>query len=293
MIKLWVLIVFLLTIGSLSNSLAQDYTEWHLPEGAIARLGKGSINDLKLSPDGSRLAVATSIGVWLYRMHTSVEIALFNEERTNVRTVAFSPDGKTLASGSRSRNGAIQLWDIDTGAHVSTIGKGIDGVEVLAFSEDGKRLASVGWGRGVLFHVWDVNTGLEVSHFVGPQDSVNGDTLAVSPNHRFVASASRNTVFIWDSLTGTLKHTIEGMKILLGLWHSHQTVKHLLVDVQPSDYGMLTRAFTFPKLDGHTRMVRALTFSPDGKTIASGDSSGDIRLWNIAAGGNKLTLRFC
>ena len=90
------------------------------------------------------------------------------------------------------------------------MGKGTGSVEVLAFSEDGKTLASVGWGRGILFYVWDIDTGHEVSHFVGQQDSINELTLAVSPNLRFVASASRNRVFIWDTRTETLKHTIEG-----------------------------------------------------------------------------------
>ena len=210
--KIGIIIVILLIVGFLSNScLAQDYTQWHLPEGAKARLGKGSLNDVKFSPDGTQLAVATRIGVWVYDTQTGSEIALLNEKRNNVSTVVFSPDGKMLATGSWGRESAIQLWETATGRHVSTMGKGIVGsVSVLAFSEDGKTLASAGWGRGTLFYVWDVNTGREVSHVVGQQDSINGTTLAVSPNHRFFASAGRNKVFLWDALTGTLKHTIEG-----------------------------------------------------------------------------------
>ena len=47
-----------------SNTFAQDYTQWSLPEGATARLGKGSINEIQYSPDGTRLAIASSIGIW-------------------------------------------------------------------------------------------------------------------------------------------------------------------------------------------------------------------------------------
>ena len=59
-------LVFLLAAGFLSNSFAQEYTQWHLPEGAIARLGKGKIKDIEFSPDGTRLAIATDIGIWVY-----------------------------------------------------------------------------------------------------------------------------------------------------------------------------------------------------------------------------------
>ena len=58
------------------NSFAQDYTQWGLPEGARARLGKGNISELQYSPDGARLAVATSIGIWLYDTATHQEVAL-------------------------------------------------------------------------------------------------------------------------------------------------------------------------------------------------------------------------
>ena len=57
-------------------SFAQDYTQWELPEGAIARLGKGRINAMKYSPDGTVFAVATSVGIWLYDTETYQETAL-------------------------------------------------------------------------------------------------------------------------------------------------------------------------------------------------------------------------
>ena len=61
-----VLMLTLLSTFYLSNTFAQDYTQWNLPEGAKARLGKGNIRDIKYSPDGKMLAVAGSIGIWLY-----------------------------------------------------------------------------------------------------------------------------------------------------------------------------------------------------------------------------------
>ena len=68
------LLILLLTLCS-PNIFAQSYTQWGLPEGAIARLGKGSINEIHYSPDGTRLAVASSIGIWIYDTATYQEVA--------------------------------------------------------------------------------------------------------------------------------------------------------------------------------------------------------------------------
>ncbi len=61
-----------------------EYTRWELPEGAKARLGKGSINDIKFAPDGTRFAVATTIGVWMYDAQTGAEISLFKGDKQDI-----------------------------------------------------------------------------------------------------------------------------------------------------------------------------------------------------------------
>ena len=86
------------------DSRGEEYTPWNLPDGAVARLGKGSIGwgdrAVAWSPDGTRLAVASDIGIWLYDAYTGAEIALLTGHTWGVNSVSFSPDGQTLASGS-------------------------------------------------------------------------------------------------------------------------------------------------------------------------------------------------
>ena len=81
---------------------AQDYTKWKLPEGAKARLGKGYINEITYSPDSSRLAVASSIGIWVYDAETGEELDLFTGHTVPVERLSYSPDGRFIASSSSS-----------------------------------------------------------------------------------------------------------------------------------------------------------------------------------------------
>jgi predicted DNA-binding protein YlxM (UPF0122 family) len=99
----------------------QDYQRWRLPEKAKARLGKGTISQgdrvVAFSPDGSYIAVASNIGVWLYDAETSRELALLATYSTWGHAVAFSPDGTKLAAVGGRR---IQLWDVPTQAKIAT-----------------------------------------------------------------------------------------------------------------------------------------------------------------------------
>ncbi len=110
-----IFLTLFLLLMLLPNTFAQDYTQLNLPEGAKARLGKGVINDMQLLPNGNRLAIASSIGVRLYDINTGDETALISGHTDVVKHIAFSPDGKILASLSDSnyrQDGTIFLWNV-------------------------------------------------------------------------------------------------------------------------------------------------------------------------------------
>lgn len=84
-------ILILWVAGILSDgSLAQDEVEWHFTEGAKMRLGKGSVNDIQFSPDGTQFAVATSIGIWIYDAKTGAEITFYHWVHGSARAASRS-----------------------------------------------------------------------------------------------------------------------------------------------------------------------------------------------------------
>ena len=107
---------------------------------------------IAFSPDGSRLAVATSMGVWLYDTETFDEIALLTGHKEEVTVVAFSPDGTKLAAASGFHfPGMLKFWDVETGRNIATLQVQEGSVNSVAFSPDGTKLAWAG-------RLWDVET---------------------------------------------------------------------------------------------------------------------------------------
>lgn len=206
-LRQYILTIFLLCVLFLLNTFAQDVTPFGLPEGAKARLGKGSIENIAISPDGKQLAVASMIGIWLYDTQTGDEIALFTGHKTAVRSVAYSPDGITIASGGGlGDDKSIRLWDTLTGEHI-VLSENSDDVRALAFSPDGLTLVSGGQSGNV--KLWDVSTGKSIHILSGLEQQIL--SVVFSPDGKTVAgSALNNTIVSWNVEDGKIKHEYVG-----------------------------------------------------------------------------------
>ena len=117
-----------------------------MPKRALAKVHLAGV--IAYSPDGELLAVASSIGIWIYDSDTGATLDLLTAS-TSVSTVVFSPDGNTIASGSWD-DGIVQLWDVGTGQLMATLTGQTYGTYRVAFSPDGAMLASGGADGTVL-----------------------------------------------------------------------------------------------------------------------------------------------
>ena len=177
----------------LPNTFAQDSPQWHIPEGAKARLGKGRIGEIAYSPDGRRLAVGSGIGTWIYDAQTGEELDLLTGHTNRVVSVSFSPDGNTLATGSW--DDTARLWDANTGRHIRTLTGHTDSVYSVSFSPDGNTLAT--GSHDTTVHLWDANTGTHIRTLTGHTDSV--ESVSFSPDGDTLATASSDgTVLLWE-----------------------------------------------------------------------------------------------
>ena len=301
------------------NASAEALSQSNLPEGAKARLGKGRIFDVAYSPDGKRLAVASSIGVWLYDAEMGAELDLLtghayyawveNYAQPYVRNVSFSPDGETLLS--RYIDGKAVVWDTVTGELLNRLGGG----DVISFSPDGRILASGGSGAGWgSIRFYDVTTGeylrtIDDKRTVERNDQLNlrigtsvsrsgiyGSVRSLSfrPDGRTLASGlSDGTIRIWEADTGKLLRTFMGHASGVENIAFHPDSKTLAssgrldgtLRIWEADTGELLHTLT-----GHTGWIHNFSFSPDGRTLASANHDETIRIWDTTTGEHLHTL---
>ena len=179
------------------TEVSQNSQTWSLPEKATARFGKGvmggSDRAIAFSPDGKRFAVATGAGIWIYDAETYREISLLTGHIGVVRTVAFSPDGETIASGAQ--DATVKLWRVETGENIATFVRNGRGVESVAFSPDGKMMAA--GTEGSLVNLWDTENGENLARLKG--HGLRVFSVAFSPDGKTVASGAEDrTIKLWD-----------------------------------------------------------------------------------------------
>ena len=225
---------------------------WNLRSGeeleSIEGLARG-VAGVDISPDGALLAGAlrdNTVRVWSLPGAKEVKTLGQAIPHGGALVVAFSPDGKLLAS-ERWGEG-IDLWDTSTWSSMHTLKEHREAVWSLDFSKDGRRLASGGSdGKAIL---WDVKSGKPLQIFMRLEDKYRSQRhlarpVALSPNGKRLAAGHQDSkILIWN------------------LKSRKEVTKH----------------------PGHEGAVFDVAFSPDGKKLYSGGRDATIRTWDVRSG---------
>jgi len=206
-----------------------------------------------------------------------------------INSVAFSPDGRILASASGDKK--ITLWDVANGKKLRDLKGHSKEINSVAFSPDGRFLASASTDEKII--LWDAANGKKLRALTGHTEKVQ--SIAFSPDGRILASSSWDKkIILWDVASGTSRLTLA------------DHTKTVLCVAFSSD-GRTLAGGSFDKtiilwdaangthqqtLAGHTNVVHNIAFSPDGRILASVSTDKKIILWDVANGNQLRSLTF-
>ena len=275
---------------------------------------KDRVESIAFSPDGTKLASGSADEtVKLWDVSTGENINTFGEtgsasaavqmlqifsgrgssstqRKSPVTSVAFSPDGTTLASGELG--GMVKLWNVSTGKNINTF-HGPGGLSTsVAFSPDGTKLASsISGGYGTV-EIREVTTGKNINTIAGHLDGVQ--SIVFSPDStKLAAGLSGAGVKLWEIETGQQVATFsEKMGTVKSVAFSPDGVT--LASAPGGLMGIklwdIETGRNIATLQGSRGRVWSVVFSPDGARLASGSEDKTVKLWEVDTGENTATL---
>jgi WD40 repeat protein len=283
-----------LAVANGMGAAAGEAQLWDVATGRLKHtLETGFLNAIAFSPDGKTLATGggeprKAGAVRLWDAGTGEQRAALQGHTDRVLALAFSRDGRTLASASYDRT--VRVWDVPGAQCRATLEGHEQGVLTLAISPDGRTLATAGYDETP--HLWDVLTGRRTI-VMEKQAGALWASATSADGKRLATGSVDQTVRVWSTDTGQLLMVLTGHR-------------HLVSDVAFSPDGVTLASSSWDQtarlwdagtgrlkavLQGHTGRIRMVTFTPDGKTAATAGLDHTVRLWDAETGRPKATLQ--
>ena len=264
---------------------------------------------------------------WQRQMH--LELQTLRGHSSNVCSVAFSPDGPRIVTGSL--DGTAKVWEAASGKELLTLNGHTPHVHSVAFSPDGQRIVT--GGLDGMAKVWDAATGKPLFTLRGHPIA----SVAFSPDGQRIAAAGGRTAKVWDAASGKLLLTLkgqtnnvpsvafspDGQRIVTGscdptakVWDAASGKELLILKGEGAGNYVLSVAFSpdgqrivtgsldhtarvwdagssklLLTLTGHSGPINSVVFSPEGRRIVTGSGDQTAKLWDAASGKLLLTCK--